>query len=146
MLRCAVMGLLVAASPAFGQVYKCKDAAGKQVFSDMPCGASAQTVNVKPPRGETPDGWRDDAWERQYRDLKQRERAEAENEQRIREIREINKPLDNLAADRKSRRCSNLKRELDEAEGIVRNGAVAWQYNRAKASIPALQNQIAREC
>ncbi len=137
---------LICAAASAQTVYQCKDGAGKKVFSDQPCSASAQQINVKPPRGETPEGWRDDAWERQYKDLKHRERAEAENEQRIREIREINKPLDNLAADRKTRRCSNLRRELDEAEATVRNGAVAWVYNRAKSSITALQNQIEREC
>ena len=144
---CVIVSIAIACGAASAQtVYKCKDATGKKVFSDQPCGVSVETINIKPPRGETPDGWRDDAWERQYKNLKQRERVEAEGEQRLREIREINKPLDNLAADRKTRRCSNLRRELDEAEATVRNGAVAWVYNRAKSSINALQNQIAREC
>lgn len=146
MKRALTVLALVVSMPAMGQVYKCKDAAGKMVFSDQPCGANAQQVNVRPPRGETPEGWRDDAWDRQYRDLKQRERAEAENDQRLREIREINRPLDNLAADRKARRCSDLRRDLDFAESTVRNGAVHWQYNSAKARIPALQNQIKRDC
>jgi hypothetical protein len=146
MIRSGVLLLALVCAPAFGQVYKCKDAKGNTVFADMPCGASAQPVSVKPPRGDTPDGWRDEAWDRQFRNLKQRERAEAENEQRLKEIREANRPLDNLAADRKERRCSDLKRDLDVAESTVRNGAVHWQYNSAKARIPALQNQIKRDC
>ena len=101
---------------------------------------------MRPSRGDTSEGWRDDAWDRQYRDLKQRERTEAENDQRLREIREINRPLDDLSDERKSRRCSDLRRDLDVAESTVRNGAVHWQYNSAKARIPALQNQIKREC
>ncbi|WP_439536900.1 DUF4124 domain-containing protein [Methyloversatilis sp.] len=47
--------------PAMGQVCKCKDAAGKMMFSDPPCGKSAQQVNVRPSRGDAPEGWRDDA-------------------------------------------------------------------------------------
>lgn len=145
-MKMFVLVAALVATPAFGQVYKCKDSKGKQVFSDMPCSESAQVVNVRPPRGETPDGWRDDAWDRQFRDLKARERTEAQNEQRMRELREINRPLDNLAADRKARRCSDLKAERDEAEATMRNGAIQWRYDRAKARLPALQNQIAREC
>jgi hypothetical protein len=59
---------------------------------------------------------------------------------------QINRPLDDLSDERKSRRCSDLRRDLDVAESTVRNGAVHWQYNSAKARIPALQNQIKREC
>lgn len=145
MLRCAVMGLLVAASPAFGQVYKCKDAAGKQVFSDVPCGASAQTVNVKPSRGAY-TGEVDPNIERQLSGLEERQRVRDAENARLDRIREMNRPIDNMNRDANQRRCSNLRRELDTAEATVKNGAVHWQYNRAKASIPALQNQIARDC
>lgn len=146
MLKWCVLGATLIASSAFGQVYKCKDGSGKQIFSDMPCGAGAQTVNVKPPRGETPDGWRDDAWERQLNDLKQRERAEAASEQRARKLRDADREREALAAERKSRRCNELKAERDAAEAVMRNGATQWQYEDARARGSAVQKQIAREC
>ncbi len=61
-------------------------------------------------------------------------------------MREANRPWDEYEARRKTERCSDLRRQLDTAEATLRHGAVSWQYNNAKASIPGLQTQIKREC
>jgi hypothetical protein len=140
------IGLLVfLALPAMAQVYKCKDSNGKQVYSDIPCGGDAAPLQVKPARGTQPAEM-DPNIARQMQDLRDREREEAREDARLRRVREANRPWDEYEARRKTERCSDLRRQLDTAEATLRNGAVSWQYNNAKASIPGLQNQIKREC
>lgn len=127
------------------QVYTCRDAANKKVFSDIPCGATEQRVNVRPARGSEPSSL-DPNIARQLDGLRAREQARADADAQQAAIRAAQRPYDDYAKTRKAERCSNLKADLDVAESTVRNGAVHWQYNSAKARIPALQNQIAREC
>lgn len=51
-LRRAIAGLLLAGSvTAHAQIQMCKDAHGRKVFSDLPCGADATPVSVSPASG-----------------------------------------------------------------------------------------------
>lgn len=141
-----IFGLLLAAGPALGQVYKCKDAAGKQVFSDVPCGAGAQSINVKPSRGSTPADYQDDNLRRQMDAFEERQRERDKASARLEEIKARNRPFDDMNRDSKNRRCSSLKADLDFHQGRVRNGPMGALYNDSRARIPALEGQIAREC
>ncbi|WP_430434287.1 DUF4124 domain-containing protein [Methyloversatilis sp.] len=145
MKRLVLVAALVA-SPAFGQVYKCKDGAGKTVFSDQPCGGNAQAIDVRPSRGATPADFQDDNVQRQLKGLEQRQRMRDQENAQLERIREMNRPSRDYEYESKKRRCSDLRARLDAAEALVRNGAAHWQYNDAKARIPALQGQIGREC
>lgn len=146
MLRWMLCAALTLAGPAFGQVYKCKDGAGKTVFSDMPCGGTAQSINVKPSRGSTPADFQDDNLRRQMDAYEERQRERDRASARLDEIRAMNKPIDDMNRDNKNRRCSNLKAELDYHQGRVRNGPMGVLYNESRARIPALEGQISREC
>lgn len=146
MLKWCVLVAALVASPAFGQVYKCKDGAGKTVFSDQPCGGNAQAIDVRPSRGATPADFQDDNVQRQLKGLEQRQRMRDQENAQLERIREMNRPSRDYEYESKKRRCSDLRARLDAAEALVRNGAAHWQYNDAKARIPALQGQIGREC
>lgn len=50
MLRWILAAAMIMALPAQAQVFKCIEG-GKTVFSDKPCGQSAQEIKVKPARG-----------------------------------------------------------------------------------------------
>jgi predicted secreted Zn-dependent protease len=52
-LRLAALALSIAALPAAAQVHMCKDAGGRKVFSDVPCGDDAKVIDVRPSGGNT---------------------------------------------------------------------------------------------
>ncbi|MBS0405047.1 MAG: DUF4124 domain-containing protein [Proteobacteria bacterium] len=68
--------MFLAASPAYAQVHKCKDVAGKTIYSDAPCavGTRGRQINVQP---NTIDTRMD--WERSERYIRSRQQ---ENELR----------------------------------------------------------------
>lgn len=146
MFRYALIGLLMVSTAAIGQVYKCKDASGKLVFSDVPCGGNAQAVNVKPSRGTTPADYQDDNLRRQMDGYEERQRERDKANARLDEIRAWNKPIDDMNRDNKNRRCSSLKADLDYHQNRVRTGPMGAAYNESRARIPALEGQISREC
>ena len=51
--------MFLAASPAYAQVHKCKDVAGKTIYSDAPCavGTRGRQINVQPNTIDTRMGW-----------------------------------------------------------------------------------------
>ena len=51
MIRLAVAAALLAAGPAAAQMHMCKDASGRKVFSDQPCGDDAKVIDVRPAAG-----------------------------------------------------------------------------------------------
>src|SRR5262245_10281858 len=46
-----IYSLLILAMPAGAAIYNCKDANGRQIFSEQPCGAHAKIMNVSPASG-----------------------------------------------------------------------------------------------
>lgn len=110
----AVAGLLLALPlTSAGQVYRCADASGGIVFSDSPCGASAEVHDL--PSHKTPSGTpaappppqpslRDQRREREAQQA--RERA-TDAEERIREMREENHDQE---------RCARIQRRIARHE------------------------------
>ncbi|HET9650664.1 MAG TPA: DUF922 domain-containing protein [Usitatibacter sp.] len=53
-MRCLVAAAFVATAwPAMAQVHMCQGADGRKTFSDVPCGADAKVVDVRPASGGT---------------------------------------------------------------------------------------------
>lgn len=117
-----VFTLLAAlAGTASAQVYRCKDAAGKTVFTDSPCSVAQTGELVQAAKS------REEILEDKLRAAEAREReanaraARAEREPNGNDAREqnVNITVRNNTPDKsKSTECANAKRELDAISGI----------------------------
>ncbi|MBL8471369.1 MAG: DUF4124 domain-containing protein [Rhodocyclaceae bacterium] len=142
--------LALAAVGATAQVYKCKGADGRTVFSDAPCpaGAQATVVDSRPAAGHAGAayGQPDPATARALRQQEYERRLEAAGDQQVRVQRAANEPYRQIAADAQRARCSDYQAQLDYFNERMRAGARADMYNYYKAQAASYGGRIDREC
>lgn len=138
-----------------GQVYKCTDAKGRAVFSQVECGGDAQIVQVEPQDRSMPRGA---AIKRQNEIAKALDKSTAQNtQQRLQErLRYLNRNRESLAkqhkrkVDRLQNRLSNAEHLRNQEEIRERISALNTQFSadnqRLNEKVSAIQRKLSTCC
>ena len=133
--------MFLAASPAYAQVHKCKDVAGKTIYSDAPCavGTRGRQINVQP---NTIDTRMD--WERSERYIRSRQQ---ENELRRPSAAQPSAPEQQANEKRDSYACKmairNAETRIVEIKALRKKFENEAEFYKKKAMPAEIQKGLA---
>jgi hypothetical protein len=142
-MRAMIVGfaVLLVATPAFGQVYKCKGKSGETVYQQDPCNPSSQPINVRGTKPATPSRAEDQTRATVFRSTDLSDAAIAERQCVASSHDAIYRPSNERVAAYRNQ-IAALNKEIGN---LSNNLAGATAATGLRSQISGLQDSIASE-